>query len=131
MLKTLRKAARQSGKFMAGVKAGLTLNGNYTVELTLNSAAHSGMLSLDRVVALELLDINGKLVSSKGITLEEIAAKDPADEGEIIGRIWRRELWSAHEAVFDHGNRNKLHGQWSYNESLGLRRPAEDTLVIE
>lgn len=131
MLKILRKAARHSGKFVAGVKAGLGLNSNYTVELSLNSAAHSGMLGLDRVAALELRDINGRLVSSRATTLEEIATNDPADEGEIVGRIWRRALWAEHESVFDRGDVNKLHGQWSFNESLGLRRPAEDTLVIE
>jgi len=83
---TLRKAARNSGKFLRAVEDGIrnTFGGIYTVELSLSSVAHEAYVGR-HCAALELRDINGKLVSSKAISLTDIAS---GNGGREIGRSW-------------------------------------------
>ena len=90
MFKKLRKAARNSGKFISGVREGLQLNGIYTVELTLDSCAHNGYYGQERVVALELLDINERLLSSYSISFDDIALG--RERGLELGQNWRRDI---------------------------------------
>ena len=90
MLKVLRKAARNSGKFISGVREGLQFNGIYTVELTLDSCAHDGYYGQERVIALELLDINDKLLSSVAVSFDDISLGEV--RGLEIGRQWRKDI---------------------------------------
>ena len=90
MFKTLRKAARQSNKFLSGVREGLQFNRNFTVELTLDSCAHDGYYGQERIVALELLDINDKLVSSFAISFDDIALGEA--RGLELGKQWRKAI---------------------------------------
>ena len=90
MFKTLRKAARQSNKFISGVREGLQLNGIYTVELSFDSYAHNGYYGQERLVALELLDINEKLMSSRAVSFDDISLGH--ERGLEIGRQWRKAI---------------------------------------
>ena len=90
MFKTLRKAARQSNKFLSGVREGLQLNGIYTVELSFDSYAHDGYYGQERLVALELLDINERLLSSMAVSFDDIALGEA--RGLQIGQQWRRDI---------------------------------------
>ena len=76
----------QKKKFIeAVVSSFLALMGHgiFEVQYVKESAAHSGMFN-QKVEALELLDINGSLVSSLAITPEDVSKNDP----EYLAGYW-------------------------------------------
>lgn len=62
-------------------------HGIFEVQYVKESAAHSGYLG-ESVEALELLDINGNLVSSLALRVEDIKRNDP----EFLAGYWYGQL---------------------------------------
>ena len=105
MLKLLRKAARNSSGFISGVREGLQLNGIYTVELSFDSCAHDGYYGQERIVALELLDINDRLLSSVAVSFDDIALG--RERGLELGKQWRKAI-DGPSIVYDESDMDPL-----------------------